>query len=125
MQSDNARREQRRVLRTRCANRERPNGNTGRHLGSREKRVQSLQRLRLYWHAEHGQPGVGGDYSGQMRRGAGTGLLAQLPAVISLTFLFGTFTFFSLFAGPYSSVIGTRCRQRLFRPDAPRRRHRR
>jgi hypothetical protein len=27
--------------------------------------------------------------------------------VISLTFLFGTFTFFSLFAGPYSSVIGT------------------
>jgi hypothetical protein len=29
-----------------------------------------------------------------------------LPAVISLSFLLGTFTFFTLFAGPYSGVIG-------------------
>ena len=50
---------------------------------------------------------VSGPFVAATRRGAGTGLLAQLPAVISLTFLFGTFTFFSLFAGPYSSVIGT------------------
>jgi hypothetical protein len=33
-------------------------------------------------------------------------LARQLPAVISLTFLLGTLTFFTLYAGPYSSVIG-------------------
>ena len=50
---------------------------------------------------------VSGPFVAATRRAAGSGLLAQLPAVISLTFVFGTFTFFSLFAGPYSSVIGT------------------
>jgi hypothetical protein len=50
---------------------------------------------------------VSGPFVAATRRSVGSGLLAQLPAVISLTFLFGTFTFFSLFAGPYSSVIGT------------------
>jgi hypothetical protein len=49
---------------------------------------------------------VSGPFVAATRR-VGMGLRAQLPAVISLTFLFGTFTFFSLFAGPYSSVIGT------------------
>ena len=49
---------------------------------------------------------VSGPFVAATRR-VGSGLLAQLPAIISLTFLFGTFTFFSLFAGPYSSVIGT------------------
>jgi hypothetical protein len=52
---------------------------------------------------------VSGPFVAATRR-AGTGLRAQLPAVISLNFLFGTFTFFSLFAGPYSSVIGTGAR---------------
>lgn len=50
---------------------------------------------------------VSGPFVAATRRSVGRGLLAQLPAVISLTFLFGTFTFFSLFAGPYSGVIGT------------------
>jgi hypothetical protein len=50
---------------------------------------------------------VSGPFVAATRRGADGGLRARLPAVISLTFLFGTFTFFSLFAGPYSSVIGT------------------
>jgi hypothetical protein len=50
---------------------------------------------------------VSGPFVAATRRSGGSGLLAQLPAVISLTFLFGTFTFFSLFAGPYSNVIGT------------------
>jgi hypothetical protein len=40
------------------------------------------------------------------RRRASGGLLAQLPAVLSLTALLCVFTFFSLFAGPYSAVIG-------------------
>ena len=34
------------------------------------------------------------------------GLLTQLPAVLSLTALLCVFTFFSLFAGPYSGVLG-------------------
>lgn len=50
---------------------------------------------------------VSGPFVAATRRATGRGLIAQLPAVISLTFLLGTFTFFSLFAGPYSSVIGT------------------
>jgi len=50
---------------------------------------------------------VSGPFVAARRRAAGGDLRAQLPAVISLTFLLGTFTFFSLFAGPYSSVIGT------------------
>jgi adenylate kinase family enzyme len=41
------------------------------------------------------------------RRGSSGGLVAQLPAVLSLTALLSLFTFFSLFAGPYSAVIGT------------------
>jgi hypothetical protein len=50
---------------------------------------------------------VSGPFVAATRRGRDQGLRARLPAVISLTFLFGTFTFFSLFAGPYSNVIGT------------------
>ncbi|HEV8229124.1 MAG TPA: hypothetical protein VGQ86_04120 [Candidatus Limnocylindria bacterium] len=41
------------------------------------------------------------------RRPFRAGLVAQLPAVISLTSILGTFTFFSLFAGPYSAVLGS------------------
>lgn len=37
---------------------------------------------------------------------AGRGLVEQLPAVLSLTMLLGVFTFFTLYAGPYSGVIG-------------------
>ena len=40
------------------------------------------------------------------RRAPRPDLARQLPAVISLTFLLGTFTFFTLYAGPYSGVIG-------------------
>jgi len=40
------------------------------------------------------------------RRARRPDLARQLPAVISLTFLLGTFTFFTLYAGPYSGVIG-------------------
>ncbi|HEY6958318.1 MAG TPA: hypothetical protein VI814_05810 [Candidatus Limnocylindria bacterium] len=40
------------------------------------------------------------------RRRARTDLAGQLPAVLSLTLLLGVFTFFTLFAGPYSAVIG-------------------
>ena len=37
-------------------------------------------------------------------------LVGQLPAVLSLTLLLGVFTFFTLFAGPYSAVIGSGAR---------------
>jgi hypothetical protein len=50
---------------------------------------------------------VSGPLLAAWRRGASGGLVAQLPAVISLTALLSLFTFFSLFAGPYSTVIGT------------------
>ncbi len=50
---------------------------------------------------------VSGPFVAAARRDTGASLRAQLPAVISLTFLLSTFTFFALFAGPYSSVIGT------------------
>lgn len=39
-------------------------------------------------------------------RRARTDLAGQLPGVLSLTLLLGVFTFFTLFAGPYSGVIG-------------------
>lgn len=38
------------------------------------------------------------------------GLVHQLPAVLSLTLLLGVFTFFTLFAGPYSGVVGAGAR---------------
>lgn len=50
---------------------------------------------------------VSGPLLAAWRRGASGGLAAQLPAVLSLTALLSVFTFFSLFAGPYSAVIGT------------------
>ncbi|MDP9281478.1 MAG: hypothetical protein M3P38_05240 [Chloroflexota bacterium] len=50
---------------------------------------------------------VSGPLLAAWRRGASGGLAAQLPAVLSLTALLSLFTFFSLFAGPYSTVIGT------------------
>jgi hypothetical protein len=50
---------------------------------------------------------VSGPLLAAWRRGASGGLAAQLPAVLSLTALLSVFTFFSLFAGPYSTVIGT------------------
>jgi hypothetical protein len=49
---------------------------------------------------------VSGPLLAAWRRGASGGLVAQLPAVLSLTGLLCLFTFFSLFAGPYSTVIG-------------------
>lgn len=53
---------------------------------------------------------VSGPLLAAWRRGTSGGLAAQLPAVLSLTALLSLFTFFSLFAGPYSSVIGTGAR---------------
>ena len=50
---------------------------------------------------------VSGPLLAAWRRGASGGLAVQLPAVLSLTALLCLFTFFSLFAGPYSTVIGT------------------
>jgi hypothetical protein len=50
---------------------------------------------------------VSGPFVAATGRNARAGLSAQLPAVISLTFLLSTFTFFALFAGPYSSMIGS------------------
>lgn len=53
---------------------------------------------------------VSGPLLAAWRRGASGGLGAVLPAVLSLTALLSVFTFFSLFAGPYSAVIGTGAR---------------
>jgi hypothetical protein len=53
---------------------------------------------------------VSGPLLAAWRRGTSGGLAAQLPAVLSLTALLSVFTFFSLFAGPYSTVIGTGAR---------------
>jgi hypothetical protein len=50
---------------------------------------------------------VSGPLLAAWRRGASGGLVAQLPAVLSLTALLCTFTFFSLFAGPYSGLLGS------------------
>jgi len=50
---------------------------------------------------------VSGPLLAAWRRGESGGLARQLPAVLSLTALLSVFTFFSLFAGPYSNVIGT------------------
>lgn len=50
---------------------------------------------------------VSGPLLAAWRRGASGGLVAQLPAVLSLTALLSVFTFFSLFAGPYSGVLGS------------------
>jgi hypothetical protein len=53
---------------------------------------------------------VSGPLLAAWRRPASGGLAQQLPAVLSLTALLCVFTFFSLFAGPYSAVIGTGAR---------------
>jgi hypothetical protein len=53
---------------------------------------------------------VSGPLLAAWRRGASGGLAAQLPAVLSLTALLSVFTFFSLFAGPYSAVLGSGAR---------------
>jgi hypothetical protein len=47
-----------------------------------------------------------GPFVAATRRETHGGLFGSLPAVISLTFLLGAFTFFTLFAGPYSGIIG-------------------
>jgi hypothetical protein len=49
---------------------------------------------------------VSGPLAAAWRRGRSGRLLTQLPAVLSLTALLCVFTFFSLFAGPYSGVLG-------------------
>jgi hypothetical protein len=49
---------------------------------------------------------VSGPLVAAWRRGASGDLFALLPAVLSLTALFSLFTFFSLFAGPYATLIG-------------------
>jgi len=53
---------------------------------------------------------VSGPLLAAWRRPAAGGLVQQLPAVLSLTALLSVFTFFSLFAGPYSAVVGTGAR---------------
>ncbi|HEV8671661.1 MAG TPA: hypothetical protein VGS01_13115 [Candidatus Limnocylindria bacterium] len=53
---------------------------------------------------------VSGPLLAAWRRGASGGLIAQLPAVLSLTALLSVFTFFSLFAGPYSGILGSGAR---------------
>jgi len=50
---------------------------------------------------------ISGPFIAASRRLTRGGLVALLPAVISLGFLLGTFTFFTLFAGPYAGVIGS------------------
>jgi hypothetical protein len=50
---------------------------------------------------------VSGPLVAAWRRAPSGGLAAQLPAVLSLTALLSVFTFFSLFAGPYSGVLGS------------------
>src|SRR5438067_7193767 len=49
---------------------------------------------------------VSGPFVAAGQRVARGDLASQLPAVLSLGFLFGTFTFFTLYAGPYSGVLG-------------------
>jgi hypothetical protein len=49
---------------------------------------------------------ISGPFVAASHRATRGGLVTLLPAVISLSFLLGTFTFFTLFAGPYSGVIG-------------------
>jgi len=51
-----------------------------------------------------------GPFVAATKRPAGRGFVAVLPAVISLAFLLGAFTFFTLFAGPYSGIIGAGAR---------------
>ena len=53
---------------------------------------------------------VSGPLVAAWRRGASGGLVAQLPSVLSLTALLSVFTFFSLFAGPYSGLLGSGAR---------------
>ncbi|HKY50180.1 MAG TPA: hypothetical protein VJP45_02885 [Candidatus Limnocylindria bacterium] len=53
---------------------------------------------------------VSGPLVAAWRRGTSGGLAAQLPAVLSLTALLSVFTFFSLFAGPYSGLLGSGAR---------------
>jgi hypothetical protein len=53
---------------------------------------------------------VSGPLLAAWRRGASGGVAAQLPAVLSLTALLSVFTFFSLFAGPYSGILGSGAR---------------
>ncbi len=53
---------------------------------------------------------VSGPLLAAWRRGASGGLAAQVPAVLALTALLSVFTFFSLFAGPYSGVLGSGAR---------------
>ena len=53
---------------------------------------------------------VSGPFRAASRRTARGDLVAELPAVISLTFLLGTFTFFTLYAGPYSAILGAGAR---------------
>ena len=48
---------------------------------------------------------VSGPFVAAGRRMTQGGLAAQLPAVLSLGFLLGTFTFYTLYAGPYSGVV--------------------
>ena len=47
-----------------------------------------------------------GPFVASIHRPARGDLAGQLPAVLSLGFLLGTFTFFTLYAGPYSAVLG-------------------
>ena len=49
---------------------------------------------------------VSAPFAAAVHRDGRRDLVGQLPAVLSLTLLLGTFTFFTLFAGPYSGVIG-------------------
>src|SRR5258706_15233187 len=52
-----------------------------------------------------------GPFVAATKRPAGRGLFAVLPAVISLAFLLAAFTFCTLFAAPYSRVIGAGARR--------------
>ena len=47
-----------------------------------------------------------GPFVASIHRPTRRDLAGQLPAVLSLGFLLGTFTFFTLYAGPYSGVLG-------------------
>jgi len=49
---------------------------------------------------------VSGPFVAATHRAGRHDLAGQLPAVISLGFILGTFTFFTMYAGPYSGVLG-------------------
>src|ERR1700724_3019417 len=70
--SDDRRRKERGIFRSRIADGKSADGNSARHLRGGQKRIEAL-KLGLHWNAEHGKHRVCGDHTGQMRSAASTG----------------------------------------------------